>query len=122
MANLKDFLCYIPMMTGGSYARHEDRGEAILMAFRYFSSDWGSMFDVFDQEVKGYLADVTGFEAIQFAPFKGIWAETEDGSEHLFKLEVISVQMPPLRKNQRATGDAFRRKLKQAVLASNKGR
>jgi len=118
MANSKDFLCYIPMMTGGSYGRHKNRGEAILMAFRYFSSDWGSMYDVFNREIKGYVAEITGFNEVQFGPVEGIWADIEDGGKHRFELEKISVQMPPLRKNQRATGDAFRRKLKQAVLAS----
>ena len=118
MANSKDFLCYIPMMTGGSYGRNEDRSAAAFEAFQTFTSDWGSMFDVFGQEVKGYIADVTGFEAIQFGPGKGIWAETEDGSEHLFKLEEISIQMPKLLETDRPSSNGFRRRLKKVVLAS----
>jgi hypothetical protein len=116
MENIKDYLCFIPLMGGGSYGRNSDRTQAIANAYKNLAMDFGSMFDIFEKDVEAYVADVTGYDVIHFG--NGIWTELDNDEKQYFEAEEIIVQLPEPRKNQRTSGDSYLKKVQAIVQAS----
>ena len=77
MAGEQDWLAYIPMGCGGTWARGKDREATIRRCVRMCRSDWGSLYKLAGAKVDILVADVRGHDQVRFDP-SGIWTEPED--------------------------------------------
>lgn len=73
----QDWLAYIPMGCGGTWARGKDRKDTIKRCVRLCRSDWGSLYKLDGEQVDILVADVRGHDHVCFDP-TGIWTEPED--------------------------------------------
>lgn len=77
MAAEQDWLAYIPMGAGGTWARGKDRQDTIRRCTRMCRSDWGSLYRLDGEEVDILVADVRGHDHVRFDQ-SGIWTEPEN--------------------------------------------
>lgn len=77
MAAEQDWLAYIPMGAGGTWARGEDREDTIRRAVKMCRSDWGGLYQFSGEEIDILVADVRGHDHVRFDP-NGVWTVAED--------------------------------------------
>ena len=80
---------------GGSYARDKDKDEAISRVMKIAASDWKSLIDFSEKEVKIAVWDVTGHSDVGFENCRA-WDEAT--AETLPAPEIIDRTFPKIRK------------------------
>ena len=73
-----DWLAFILICAGGTWARGEDRAETIRRCLKMAKSDWSSLVDFGGWEVNVIVGDVTGYDTLHFDD-SGIWTQPEKG-------------------------------------------
>lgn len=100
---MKDYLAIIYIATGSSHARGPDLDDCVMRVTRTFASDWSSLFEVRDKEVKVACYDVTGHDGLYW-DHRGVFAMQRTPKEDLAipLLEVRTARTPKAKNRRRA--------------------
>ena len=115
-----DFLAFVNIMGGGSWARNESKSQAIRSCLNITVCDWSSMFKLDDNDIHINVFDVQGYDSVRWGA-DGIFGWTDDEAKERHDLsdrfvQQVVVHTPPLGKAKSMNTAAYKRKLNEALL------
>lgn len=79
-----DYLVYVPILAGGSWARGDNLGKTITRAQRLFKMDWGHLLKTGKVTANYGVFDVTGYDQVYMSD-GCVFAYDGDDQKHYFE-------------------------------------